>query len=135
MFPSGLAETDAADAMVAASSGHPFRANNIRESGDAELFGDSAAPGLVIVDNRDASALGGKEPGAGFANPGSRTRNDRRLILQSHASPLESFEPYISAERRRRPTALIADSGPRKAQSCDSSSEIILPVFAPMAGT
>jgi hypothetical protein len=44
-----------------------------KESGDAELFGDSAAPGLVIVDNRDASALGGKEPGAGFANPGSRT--------------------------------------------------------------
>jgi alcohol dehydrogenase class IV len=39
VFPPGLADTDAADAMVAASSGHPFRANNIRESSDAELFG------------------------------------------------------------------------------------------------
>jgi alcohol dehydrogenase class IV len=46
VFPSGLAETDAADAMVAASSGHPFRANNIRESGDAELFGMLDEAGL-----------------------------------------------------------------------------------------
>jgi alcohol dehydrogenase class IV len=38
-FPPGLADTDAADAMVAASSGHPFRANNPRESSDTELFG------------------------------------------------------------------------------------------------
>jgi alcohol dehydrogenase class IV len=37
-FPPGLADTDAAEAMVAASSGHPFRANNIRESSDAELY-------------------------------------------------------------------------------------------------
>ena len=46
VFPSGLAETAAADAMVAASSGHPFRANNIRESGDAELFGMLEEAGL-----------------------------------------------------------------------------------------
>jgi alcohol dehydrogenase class IV len=39
VFPPDLADTDAADAMVAASSGHPFRANNLRESSDAELFG------------------------------------------------------------------------------------------------
>jgi alcohol dehydrogenase len=38
-FPAALAGTDAAEAMVAASSGHPFRANNLRESSDAELFG------------------------------------------------------------------------------------------------
>jgi alcohol dehydrogenase class IV len=38
-FPPGLADTGAADAMVAASSGHPFRVNNIRESSNAELFG------------------------------------------------------------------------------------------------
>ena len=38
VFPASLAGTDAADAMVAASSGHPFRANNLRESSDAELF-------------------------------------------------------------------------------------------------
>jgi alcohol dehydrogenase class IV len=39
VFPAGLADSGAADAMVAASSGHPFRANNLRESSDAELFG------------------------------------------------------------------------------------------------
>jgi alcohol dehydrogenase class IV len=46
VFPPGLAGTDAADAMVAASSGHPFRANNVRESGDAELFGMLEEAGL-----------------------------------------------------------------------------------------
>jgi alcohol dehydrogenase class IV len=45
-FPPGLADTDAADAMVTASSGHPFRANNIRESSDAELFGVLEEAGL-----------------------------------------------------------------------------------------
>jgi len=46
VFPPGLADTGAADAMVAASSGHPFRANNIRESSDAELFGVLEQAGL-----------------------------------------------------------------------------------------
>jgi len=46
VFPPGLADTGAADAMVAASSGHPFRANNIRESSDAELFGILEEAGL-----------------------------------------------------------------------------------------
>jgi alcohol dehydrogenase class IV len=46
VFPPGLAGTDAADAMVAASAGHPFRANNVRESGDAEIFGMLEEAGL-----------------------------------------------------------------------------------------
>jgi alcohol dehydrogenase class IV len=46
VFPPGLAGTGAADAMVAASSGHPFRANNIRESSDAQLFGLLEEAGL-----------------------------------------------------------------------------------------
>jgi alcohol dehydrogenase class IV len=46
VFPPALADTDAADAMVAASSGHPFRANNLRESSDAQLFGLLAEAGL-----------------------------------------------------------------------------------------
>jgi alcohol dehydrogenase class IV len=45
-FPPGLADTDAADAMVAASAGHPFRANNLRDSSDAELFGILAEAGV-----------------------------------------------------------------------------------------
>jgi alcohol dehydrogenase class IV len=46
VFPADLADTDAADAMVAASSGHPFRANNLRDSSDAELFGMLAEAGV-----------------------------------------------------------------------------------------
>lgn len=45
-FPPSLTDTDAAQAMVAASSGHPFRANNLRESSDAELFGILEQAGL-----------------------------------------------------------------------------------------
>ena len=39
IFPPSLADTDAADAMVAASTGHPFRVNNLRDSSDAQLLG------------------------------------------------------------------------------------------------
>ena len=39
VFPPGLAGTDAARAMVEASTGHPFRINNLRDSSDGELFG------------------------------------------------------------------------------------------------
>jgi alcohol dehydrogenase class IV len=46
VFPPSLTDTDAAHAMVAASSGHPFRANNLRESSDAELFGILEQAGL-----------------------------------------------------------------------------------------
>lgn len=55
VFPPALADTDAADAMVAASSGHPFRANNVRESSDAELFAvleEAGAPRRGATRNR-----------------------------------------------------------------------------------
>jgi alcohol dehydrogenase class IV len=46
VFPPALADTKAAEAMVAASSGHPFRTNNLRASSDAELFGILAEAGV-----------------------------------------------------------------------------------------
>jgi alcohol dehydrogenase class IV len=46
VFPPALADTGAAHAMVAASTGHPFRANNLRESSDAELFDVLGEAGL-----------------------------------------------------------------------------------------
>jgi alcohol dehydrogenase class IV len=56
VFPPALADTDAADAMVAASTGHPFRTNNLRPSSDAELFGvleEAGVPRRGAMRNRD----------------------------------------------------------------------------------